>query len=106
VSRRQPWKDEIGYAETICAPLGMAVAQSAHQYEIATVKGDGVQLVIYPHKTTAGHHHARVRDNGSKDKARARHVLHALETGEGLPEDIRWKVQFTCTFTVKNYPTP
>lgn len=103
MSRRQPWKDEIGYAETICAPLGCVVSRSLHQYEIATVKGDGVQLVIYPHRTGNGsNQHARVRDNGSKDKARAKAVMRALDAGEGLPEKIRWKVQHTCTFSVLN----
>lgn len=102
MSRRQPWKDEIGYAEIICAPLGCIVARSLHQYEIATVKGEGVQLLIYPHKTSAGHHHARIRDNGSKDKERAKAVMRALDAGEGLPEAIRPRVQYSCTFSVLN----
>jgi hypothetical protein len=51
-SRRHPWQTEIDYATTICAKLGCTVAVSHHDYEIAIVKGDGVQLVIYPHKTS------------------------------------------------------
>lgn len=29
----------------------------------------GVSMVVYPHKTSAGHFHARVRDENSKDKS-------------------------------------
>lgn len=102
--KRDEWKDEVAWATAICAPLGCTVTRSTHDYEIAVVKGGGVQLVIYPHKTGQGHRHARVRNNGSKDAKRAREVLHALDKGVGLPEDIRPQVQFTCTFSVKNQP--
>jgi hypothetical protein len=101
--KRDEWKDEVAWATAICAPLGCIVTRSTHDYEIAVVKGDGVQLVIYPHKTGRGHRHARVRNNGSKNATRAREVLHALDKGVGLPEDIRPQVQFTCTFSVKNH---
>lgn len=99
-----PWQEEVDYATAICAPLGCTVERSSHDYEVATVRGDGVQLVIYPHKTTAGHHHARVRDNGSKDKPAARRVMLAMQSGEGLPDDTRWKVASFCTFSFKKLP--
>jgi len=103
--KRHPWQEEIDYATTICAKLGCTVELSSHDYEIATVKGEGVQLVIYPHKTSGtGNLSARLRDNGSKDKSKARHVMLAMKNGEGLPEEIRWKVATFNTFYAKTLP--
>lgn len=98
-AKREPYATEFGWAVTICAPLGCTVERSAAMYEVAKVKGDGVALVIYPHRTTAGHYHLRVRDNNSKDKAKAARVLQALDDGEGLPEKDRKRVQYFCTFS-------
>jgi hypothetical protein len=88
----------------ICGPLGCAVERSSADYEIAKVKGDGVSLVIYPHRTTAGNHHARVRDNGSKNKLQADRVMVALDTGAGLPEKEADRIRFSCTFSAKTRP--
>lgn len=101
--RQHPWQTEIDQATAICAPLGCVVAISNHDYEIATVKGDGVQLVIYPHTVkSTRNQHARVRDNGSKDKARAKRVMSALNNGEGLPQPDADRIRFSCTFSWKN----
>ena len=97
-----PWQQEVEWAMAICAPHGCKVERSSAQYEIATVKGSGVSLVIYPHKTSAGNYHARVRDNGSKNRMRAGLVMAALHDGEGLPEDVAHQIRFSCTFTWKN----
>ncbi len=100
--RKHPWQREIDQATAICAPLGYVVVISNHDYEIATVKGDGVQLVIYPHTVSSTRNqHARVRDNGSKDKAKARRVMAALYTGEGLPKEEADLIHFSCTFSWK-----
>jgi hypothetical protein len=100
--KRNPWQTEIDQATTICTPFGCKVAVSSHDYEIATVKGDGIQLVIYPHTVkSTRNQHARVRDNGSKDKARARLVMAALYDGRGLPQSEADRVRFSCTFSWK-----
>lgn len=99
------WATEVGYARAICGPLGCIVAMSNHAHEIATVKGDGISILIYPHKTSGtGNISARVRDNGSRDKAKARAIMLAMKSGEGLPEDVRWKVSSFNTFYAKNLP--
>lgn len=98
---RDPWAEEMRWAEVICTPLGCTVERSTAQYEIAKVKGEGVSLVIYPHKSTPGNYHARVRNNGSKDKAKAADVMDALAKGRGLPEDEVWRVATFCTFNSK-----
>lgn len=100
--RRHPWQDEIDWATTICAALSCTVEISTADYEIAKVKGPGVSLVIYPHKTSARNHHARVRDNGSKDKRAADRVMQSLHDGVGLPQPLADRVRFSCTFSQKN----
>jgi len=100
-----PWAQEVDWATQICGQLGCLVERSAADYEIAKVKGDGVSLVIYPHKTTAGHYHVRVRDNGSKNPEQAARVMAALNGGHGLPEKESALVRFSCTFSFKKLPT-
>ena len=103
--RRLEWAKEVEFATLICHQVGCVVERSQHAYEIATVKGEGVSLLIYPHKTTGtGNVSARARDNGSKDKKKARAVLTALKRGDGLPEDIKWKVATFNTFYCKTLP--
>lgn len=103
-NKKLPWQQEVDWATTICGPLFCTVERSTADYEIAKVKGDGVSLVIYPHKSSAGHYHLRVRDNGSKRPQFAARVMGALNAGEGLSEDVRWKVTHTCTFSFKKLP--
>lgn len=103
--KKHPWQHEIDLATQICAPLGCVVAMSEHDYEIATVKGDGVQLVIYPHTVSSTRNqHARVRNNGSKDKTKALRVMTALYRGEGLPQADADRVRYSCTFSWQNMP--
>lgn len=97
----EPWAEEFGWAVAICKPLGCTVEKSKAMFELATVKGDGVSLVIYPHRTTAGNYHLRVRDNSSKDRAKAAAVMRALDHGEGLPKEIADRIRFSCTFQSK-----
>jgi len=101
--RKNPWQDEIDLAVAICSALGCQVEPSAAAYEIAKVSGDGVQLIIYPHTVkSTRNQHARVRDNGSKDKSRALRVMTALFQGDGLPEPAASRVRYSCTFSWKN----
>lgn len=58
-------------------------------------EGSAVRIVFYPHKTSAGHYHLRLRDEGSKDKARFKELADRLYIGSG----------YTCTFQVKNTAT-
>lgn len=105
MAKRHPFQTELDFAAVICAHLGCSLELSSHDYEIATVKCDGVQILIYPHKTSGTDNiSARVRDNGSKDKAAARRIMIAMKNGEGLPQDIRWKVATFNTFYAKKLP--
>jgi len=47
----------------------------APQYQLAKIDGVGFSMIAYPHKTSTGNHHIRLRDNGSKDKQAYRHAV-------------------------------
>ena len=78
VSKGEQWREPLLGWRQLVEPFACAVEPSPHAYEIAKVTGPGVSLIIYPHKTGSGHHHARVRNNGSKDVEGARQVIAAL----------------------------
>lgn len=99
--KRNPWQDVIDEARAIVQQNDILVESSEHDYEIATIKGEGVSLVIYPHKTTAGHHHARVRNNNSKNPSRARDVINSLIDGKKTKDGSQ---RFDCTFQCKTWP--
>lgn len=60
-------------------------------YEAFQFKTEGVRLVFYPHKTSAGNYHIRVRDGGSKNKNRARAIILVIQ----------FDLAKTCTFSAK-----
>lgn len=45
-------------------------------FQIAALRGEGVRLVVYPHTTKGtGNKHARIRNESSPDKLRARTIM-------------------------------
>lgn len=84
-------KGELIIAHDIATEFNCDVFLSNAKYQIAKIKGDGVQLVLYPHKTTAGNHHIRIRDENSKDPKKALAIADALDKTAG----------FNCTFQMK-----
>lgn len=72
-----------------------SVAISRHQYEIWRVDSGKVSLIVYPHRTSAGHYHLRVRNNGSKDKTKATEIMDRLDRDSGA----------NCTFQCKSKPS-
>ena len=75
-------------------PVGLRVERSEHAYEVWRINGEGVSLIVYPHRTSAGHYHLRIRNNGSQDKGRARALLESLDNAAG----------YNCTFHCKTLP--
>lgn len=62
---------------------------SAPTYQVAKFRTEGVSLVIYPHKTSAGNYHLRVRNENSKNKELAAWIMRDLYKESGL----------NCTFS-------
>ena len=77
---RKRYAHEFAMAALI---LGKQPEWSPHDYEAFTYKNGGVSLVFYPHRTSAGNYHIRVRDNGSSDKGEAYRLMAMLDHGAG-----------------------
>lgn len=73
------WSDDLAVARDVCAELGLQLSLTDADYQVAKITGEGVRLVIYPHKTTAGHRHLRVRNENSTNPARAAEAMVALD---------------------------
>lgn len=54
-----------------------------HDYEAMVFASPDVRLIFYPHKTSAGNYHLRIREQGSKDKERAEFLMDRLQIGSG-----------------------
>ncbi len=87
------YQDEFDMAKRVLTDSGVVgvMEWSNHDWQAFTFQADGLCLVFYPHKTTAGHHHIRVRDQGSKNHKQS-HRLRKLLHRESGPN---------CTFSGK-----
>jgi hypothetical protein len=85
------WDEDLRLARDVAARYVCMVYLDDAPYHVAKIKGDGVQLVLYPHQTSAGNHHMRVRDEGSRDAQKALEISDALNKSAG----------FNCTFSMK-----
>ena len=63
-----------------------------HKHMYGKIKGEGVCVVLYPHKSTAGNTHIRVRDENSKDPRKAFNVCADLDN-----------LTLGCDFSMKAY---
>lgn len=79
---------EFAMAELVLAPYGK-LEWSKNDYEAFRFVGDDVTLIFYPHKTRASNVHIRVREQGSRDKDKARELMALLDIGSGA----------NCTFS-------
>ena len=86
---RKLYAEEFGLARGILAQYGGTFKWSEYDYQAFTFTKQGVNLIFYPHKTSAGNHHLRVREQGSTDKVQAKKLLSLLDKGAG----------YNCTFT-------
>ncbi len=85
------WSHDLEIAYRIAAENDSKLYRATDAYVVARVIGHGVRLALYPHRTTAGNYHLRVRDEASKDARKALAVADALDRGAG----------FNCTFQMK-----
>ena len=59
---------EFKLAKKILKDLNGKFDWSNNDYEAFTFKSDNLSLIFYPHRTSAGNYHIRVRGNGKKIK--------------------------------------
>jgi hypothetical protein len=71
---------EFERAQNFLLPLyGGIISWSNADYEAFQYTNDGIRLIFYPHKTSAGNYHIRVRDGGSKNKVRAQAIIDVIQ---------------------------
>lgn len=88
---RKHYAQEFNLAATALSNHGGELEWGKHDHQAFVYREPTVCLVFYPHKTSAGHHHIRVRDQGSTDKKRAATLMRELDTSIN-----------SCTFHAKN----
>lgn len=96
MAKRRPWQEEFSVAGLVLAGEPGTLEWATDAYVAFRYREPDVCIVFYPHRTSAGNHHLRIRDEGSKDKARFDALAARLYVGSGL----------TCTFQVKNRGIP
>lgn len=89
---QRQYKSEFACAQNALRPYSGTLEWSAADYEAFIYKSDAVKIIFYPHRTSAGNHHLRIRDSGSKDHKRFTEISGALRIAAGN----------NCTFSMKN----
>lgn len=84
-TQKSAFKREYETAKERLAPLGGIVEPGSNDYEAFIYTSPGLRLIFYPHKTSAGNRHIRVRTSGSYDSKKLRAAIFAL-------------AENTCTF--------
>lgn len=75
--RRKCWREEFEVVQNMGLPG--TLEWSMNDYEAFRYKEENVLLIFYPHQTTAGHHHLRLREQHSKDAKRAHEIMMQLD---------------------------
>lgn len=88
---RKLYREEFDLASAALKGRDGSLEWSEVDYIAFVWSGPTVCIVFYPHKTSAGNYHIRVRDQGSKDKALAVKIMDELDSAAG----------YNCTFTRK-----
>ena len=79
--KRRPWQDHFDVASLIMKDEPGEMVWATDDYVAFRYREPTVRVVFYPHKTSAGHYHMRIRDEGSKDKARFADMANRLHGG-------------------------
>lgn len=72
------WKNVKAVAEKRLSALGGAMAWSPVAHEVMRWEHKDLVLIFYPHRTTAGNYHIRVRAGRCTDRKLLRKCIHAL----------------------------
>lgn len=73
------WSKELDLAFAFAQREGLTFNLCSAPYQVAKLTGEGVRILIYPHKTkSTGHISLRVRDENSADRERADRLMSAM----------------------------
>lgn len=88
---RRLYREEFDLASQVLKGRNGSLDWSTADYVVFVWSEPTVCIAFYPHKTSAGNHHIRVRDHGSADKELAIRLMDDLDEAAG----------YNCTFTRK-----
>jgi len=83
------WQEELTVAKDVLSHYGGEIKVLGYDYEAFRYVSPSVTLIFYPHKTSAGNYHLRVRSQHSKDKKLAEALMRKLDKAAG----------YNCTFS-------
>lgn len=89
-TQKNYFRREFETAKARLATLGGDVLPGEHDYEAFTYSAPGIRLIFYPHRTSAGNYHIRVRAAGKPETKKLRDAIFAL-------------AENTCTFQFPAY---
>lgn len=75
---QKAWKHVQAAAQERLAGLGGRLEWSQHAHEVLRWEHDKLVLIFYPHRTSAGNYHIRVRSGKCADRALLRQAIVAL----------------------------
>ena len=75
---QKKWKHVKATAQERLAGLGGFLEWSQHAHEVLRWEHDKLILIFYPHRTSAGNYHIRVRSGKCADRALLRQCILAL----------------------------
>lgn len=74
------WSRELDLAYAFAQREGLAFTLVTTPYQVAKLTGEDVRIIIYPHTTrSTGNRSLRVRDENSRNPARAEQVMSAMD---------------------------
>lgn len=85
------YKEEFAQAQQILAGIEGELFRVNYDYESFRFKNKEVCIIFYPHRTSNGNYHIRVRDGGSSNKKLADDLMDKLYIESG----------YNCTFSKK-----
>ena len=91
--KKSDWIEDFKKAKEVLKPFNGELLWVLENYIAFRFKSNDISLVFYPHKTSAGNYHLRVRNENSKNKKLATKALIALSNSVN-----------SCTFSVKSWP--
>lgn len=77
-TQKRYFREDYVKAQDRLRPIGVTVTPGVHDYEAFIAEGPGLRLIFYPHRTTAGNYHIRVRKGGACDVRRLQDAIFAL----------------------------
>ena len=104
---RKMWAGVRAAAQTRLAGMGGKLVVSDVQYEIMRWVHADLVLIFYPHKTSAGNYHARVRAGRCVDRLLLRKCVMALAENScsfQFPSELRFHAEGVRQAVAENRP--